>query len=312
MTTFTIKEKLIGNDQSGQRAQTFYAFELLRFLCAFLIVWGHIGAPLPQMGYFGLNVFVILNVALSTRAAIRHPLQSFLSRRVTRIFLPWLGWSAFYLFFRGLRDGWDTMFQLTDPLWLLIGPEIHLWYLPFVLLSAPLAYATMHLPNGRVFGGILVLLTVPLCCAVYYVERTHMLPAPFAQWCFAIPPLAYAITRVSGRRYGPVFILAGTLAGMSVLGHPEPVLYLILAALTFEVFIHLEKIGRWAKPLGDAAFGIYLLHPLFVVILTRFIDFETQKATLADAVFLASWASSFILLQFGHALKKQYFERFAH
>jgi len=301
MTAYTIKEKLLATQAPDGRAPAFYAFELLRFLCAFLIVWGHLGAPFAEIAYFGLDMFIILNVALSTRSALRHQFGDFMARRVVRILIPWLGWSLFYLLLRGLRDGPASIFQFTDPLWLLIGPEIHLWYLPFVLLSAPFAYAAMHLPHGRVFGAILIVLAVPLCCAAYSVERAQLLPEPFAQWAFAFPPLIYAICRVSGRKWAPTFVLIGTQIGMLWLGNPELVVFLIASAVVFELFLSFDRIGAWAKPLGDAAFGIYLLHPFFIMILTHFMSARTEQAILAEGVFLASWAGSFVL---GVALKR--------
>lgn len=302
----TIREKLIGGATPDARAPKFYSLELMRFVCAFSIVWGHLGAPYAIVAYAGLNAFIILSVALSTRAATRQDFSTFMTRRVIRIFIPWLIWCAFYLFFRGLRDGWGTMFQLTDPAWLLIGPEIHLWFLPFILISAPFAYMAMHLPHGRVFGGILVVVALPATCGLYYVERLELLGAPWTQWCFALPPLFYAVIRVSGRRWGPSFILAGTLLGMTLLGHPEPAWFLIMAAVVFEVFLRIDKVGAWAQPLGDAAFGIYLLHPFFVVVVARFMNPAHHTAFFAEAVFLASWAGSYVLLRVGQALSARF------
>lgn len=302
MSTDTIREKLIGGALPGERAPKFYSLELLRFICAFSIVWGHLGAPHAIVAYAGLDTFIILSVALSTRAATRQDFGTFMMRRMIRIFIPWVIWSAFYLFFRGLRDGWHTMFQLTDPAWLLIGPEIHLWFLPFILISAPFAYIAMHLPHGRVFGAIMVVVTLPLSCGLYYVEWNAMLSPPWTQWCFALPPLFYAVIRVSGRRWGPSFLLVGTLIGMTLLGHPEPAWFLILSAVLFEVFLHFDKIGRWAGPLGDAAFGIYVLHPFFIVIIAHFISLTGHTIFFAELVFLASWAGSYALLRIGQAL----------
>jgi peptidoglycan/LPS O-acetylase OafA/YrhL len=299
MSSDTIREKLIGGTSPNERAPKFYSLELMRFICAFSIVWGHLGAPYAIVAYAGLNAFIILSVALSTRAATRQDFGSFMTRRIIRIFIPWLVWCGFYLFFRGLRDGWHTMFVLTDPAWLLIGPEIHLWFLPFILISAPFAYMAMHLPHGRIFGGILVVIALPLSCGVYYVERLELLDAPWTQWCFALPPLFYAVIRVSGRRWGPAFILLGTLIGMTWLGHPEPAWFLLLAAAVFEIFLRIDRIGAWAQPLGDSAFGIYLLHPFFVVVVARFMPPSGNNAFFAETVFLASWAGSYALLRMG-------------
>lgn len=276
-----------------------YSLELLRFFCAFSIVWGHLGAPRAEIAYAGLDTFIILSVALSTRASMRHPLRPFMAQRARRILLPWLYWSLFYLVLRGVTQGPAAVFTITDPLWLLVGPEIHMWFLPFLFLSAPLAYSATHLPHGRVFGGIFVLLAVPLGCTAYYLEWIQALPIPFIQWAFALPALLYAITRASGRNLGPVFILVGSLMCMAILKDIRPAVYLCLSALLFECALRIRTVGPWAQILGDTAFGIYLSHPFFILVWTRYLDFETQKLPLVAVVFLSSFFLSLLMIWVG-------------
>ncbi|SMO87235.1 Surface polysaccharide O-acyltransferase, integral membrane enzyme [Thalassovita litoralis] len=297
--------KIPGISTGDQTHQKLYSLELLRFLCAFTIVWGHLGAPMKEIAYAGLDTFIVLSVALSTRASMRHPLRPFLIQRVQRILLPWLGWCLFYLALRGALHGPATMFTLTEPLWLLVGPVIHMWFLPFLMISAPLAYSATHLPHGRVFGGLFVVLTVPLACLAYYFEWHKALPVPFVQWSFAVPPLLYAITRASGRSLGPLFILIGVLTGMALAHHQEPALYLLISALLFEGALRIRTVGKWAQILGDSAFGIYLSHPFFVMVWTHWLDFETQKVPLALAVFVSSFLLSLALIGISRLLSKR-------
>lgn len=297
--------KIPGISAGDHQHKQIYSFELLRFICAFSIVWGHLGAPLKEFGYAGLDTFIILSVALSTRASMRHSLRPFLLQRVWRILVPWLGWCLFYLALRGVVRGPEFVFQITDPFWLLIGPEIHMWFLPFLMIAAPLTYSATHLPHGRIFGGVLVLLAVPLSCLSYYFEWHRFLPEPFLQWAFALPPLLYGITRASGRRWGPVLILIGTFVGMALIKDLQPAKYLLLSALLFEAALRIRTVGKWAQILGDSAFGIYLSHPFFVMVWTRWLDFETQKVPLALAVFISSFLLSLALIGISRLLSKR-------
>ncbi|MFY0679885.1 MAG: acyltransferase [Thalassovita sp.] len=312
LTFPTIKEHLAGTFAPDGKAQPFYGLELLRFVCAFTIVWGHMHAPFAIIGYAGLDAFIILSVALSTRSSLRHPFGTFLYRRVIRILIPWLVWCGFYLALRGLTQGPASVFALSDPNWLLIGPVIHLWFLPFLMLSSPFTFLATHLPHGRIFGAAMIVTLVPLCCFGLYLERTMALPEPYLQWAFSFPSLAYAVMRASGRAISPVLIIAGICGGMCALGHAQPALFLALAALAFELALRAKWVGSWAKFLGDTAFGIYLMHPFCVMVLTRVIDLETQRLTLTFAVFAMSFVGSVILgwmiaqiSRWGSALFKQ-------
>lgn len=253
------------------------------------------GAPWPQIGYTGLNAFIILSIALSTRSSMRHPLREFMARRVSRILIPWLVWSGFYLALRALLEGPANALTLSDPLSLLIGPVIHLWFLPFLMLSAPLAYLATHLPHGRKFGVLVLLVGVPLVCELYFVERAGVLPPPLAQWAFALPAVIYGVFRASGRSLGPIAFIAGVLGGMYALGMVEPAVHLALAAGLFELALRLRVSWTWAKPLGDAAFGIYLLHPFCVYIVARIYDYEAERLKLTLGVFILSFAISMAL-----------------
>lgn len=309
--TISLQDRLAGIDPKTGLPQPLYGLELLRFICAFTIVWGHMHAPFPYIGYAGLDAFIILSVGLSTRSSRHYSLKSFMVRRVVRILIPWLIWSGFYLTLRGMTQGPATVFQLNQPLWLLIGPMIHLWFLPFLLLSAPLMYLATHMPHGRYHGSLLILVLVPLCSLALYLERTLALPEPFIQWAFAFPALAYGVTRASGRAVTPLAIVVGTWVTTYLLGHATPVIFLALAALAFELALLLRGIGSWAKYLGNTAFGIYLIHPFCILVLARYIDYQTQRVPLTLAVFALSFVLSLVLHHGGGALIHLYNRFFA-
>lgn len=98
--------------------------------------------------------------------------------------------------------------------------------------------------------------------------------------------------------------MLGSLVGMAILDDIRPAIFLCLSALIFECALRMRSVGSWAQILGDSAFGIYLSHPFFVMVWTRYLDFETQKLPLVAAVFLSSFALSLLLIWVGRKISK--------
>ena len=110
-------------------------------MACFGIVWDHARAPYADIGYLALALFLVLTSFLAVgsfdRTAGRHDNQNFWLSRARRIALPWLFWCLVYrVIFEIVSD--DPFAPLSDPMTLLIGPSIHLWFLPFVMLTLPL------------------------------------------------------------------------------------------------------------------------------------------------------------------------------
>ncbi|GAB1363622.1 hypothetical protein MASR1M32_28580 [Rhodobacter sp.] len=118
---------------SPRKADYRRAIDLLRFLAATGIVldhtlaWGFVGYP-------ALGLFLILTSYFGVGSYRRSGGANFWSARARRILIPWLFWCAFY------RLVWEVVsdepFQiLSNPFTLLIGPSIHLWFLPFAAVA---------------------------------------------------------------------------------------------------------------------------------------------------------------------------------
>lgn len=117
------------------------------------------------------------------------------------------------------RFGWRAALTVEDPLSLLAGAEIHLWFLPFAALASGLAVAGDRLlttaARVRVAAAVL-----PAACALpVWLEETRAVPAPFAQWCVALAwyrlggtggvPGAAAVAAALGLALRPVLTTAG-------------------------------------------------------------------------------------------------------
>jgi peptidoglycan/LPS O-acetylase OafA/YrhL len=285
--------------------QRLYAMELLRFFCTIPIVLVHLGGEYFSVAYTGFDAFVILSVALSLHSAQRKDFGPFARQRALRILTPWLLWSVFYLAIRALREGPGAALSLSDPNWLMVGGEIHLWFLPFILVTSLLTFAASRLPlagsNQALWAG-LTALAIAVGCLCYFIEQHHLLPTPWTQWSLAAPAILYGIARVLGPSWSAPVFLAGVIAGMSLLHSPLPALSLCAAALIFELFLRTKRIGPWAQPLGLAAFGIYLVHPFFIYVVAYFMPIEGNLPLAWALVFGASWGSAYAMLRAKKAL----------
>lgn len=277
------------------------AMDLARFLAAFGVVAAHAYASERDwIGHLALGLFLVLTAFLAVqsmdRAGGRYPWLA----RARRLVLPWLFWSAvFRVVFLVVADGPEKWAILSDPWTLLIGSSIHLWFLPFVMLAM-----VMVEPSGRwitsdgrvrLASVILVLVTVPLFALHHFVP----MPEPLPQWAFGFPVYAYGVIIGHAHRIGRVGWPVAAMALLSVAGFVltgEPwALMPIVAALAFEAFWRAPVSAGWMKPLGAAAFGIYLVHPFFMLVCYKFLGVDVNRMLATVLTFLMSWAAAEVL-----------------
>ena len=269
------------------------SIDMLRFVAAFGIVWAHMQAPFMIIGYLALPLFVILIAFLSLRSLVRGGERRFWQGRLLRFFLPWLVWSFAYLLLDVLRgNDLPQVLHLEDPWWLLIGPVVHLWFLPFVVIFSPLVVlaAAVLTSAGRLW--LAALLCLPVALVAIWLHDGGALPEPLLQWAFALTPLLYGLLSASARHYevttAPLLFI--TLAGgIATLAWGSPIgPFLIVAALLFEGLWRIDLKGQIWTELGRLAFGIYLVHPVAMLVWYRFAGAEWSQAMGALAVFALS------------------------
>jgi len=265
--------------------------EGLRFVAAFGIVWFHMQAPGQPYAYAALAVFLALTADLSLGVLDRGGPRVFLRRRLVRVGLPWVVWSAFYLAV-GLATGVAMPDFLGDWRALLIGPEMHLWFLPFVLLASGLVLGVKlwadaaGSPNGPV-------ILMALASFVALVAQTWgALPAPFAQWAFALPPFLLGLVMALARRFGaawlePAFLFA--VIGLSLATQStEGLLQLLIAWPVLWVVWRLPPGGNGLVELGGLSFGIYLIHPFLALVLFKFAPWAEGRILGVVGLFVVS------------------------
>lgn len=277
--------------------------DLGRFLAAFGIVLTHaLVSPTDWVGNLSLAYFHILTGWLAAESAQRagaYPLR----RRVWRLALPFLAWSAFYLPVEWwIADPAARAALLSNPMLLLTGPSLHLWYLPFLILTMPLVWPlvqTTRTGRGLMLACVtLVVLGVPQMV----LHGWGGLPFPLPQWAFGLPLFACGILLARGEAlrwpWGPLVALGGIGAVAWALTDAWWAAPMgLVAALLFEVLRRLPLRGPLPWQIGQASFGIYLLHPFFALFVYKALGADVHWLPLTLLTFGASWAATAVLLR---------------
>ncbi|MGV8954715.1 MAG: acyltransferase [Cypionkella sp.] len=280
------------------------AIDLARFIAAFGIVAAHAYAMEEDwVGHSALGLFLVLTGFLAVQSMQRSGGRYPFVARARKLILPWVFWSlVFRIVLLKVNDGPDRFAILTDPWSLLVGPMVHLWFLPFVMLAMVLVE-----PVGRMVTtprrlavalGLVVLMSLPMFWAIRFLP----LPVPLPQWLFALP--VYALGLLIGiahqvqRAHWPVIAAGVMTAAALFLTEGAPWAYTVLGSvMAFEVFWRLPLRGAWLPKLGQVAFGIYLIHPFFMLVVYKFAGAEVDRFLATVVVFALSWVATVLLRQ---------------
>lgn len=274
------------------------SLDLARFFAAFGVVVAHVqAAPRDWVGHLSLALFLILTAVLAIASFQKSGSYS-MRARFWRLMLPWLFWCAFY---------WLVDFDVSDRARLLVwpqnpwtvfaGPSIHLWFLPFVMVAGlvvqPLGRFVTS--QGRLLGALAV--TVAIGLPAFWAHLSAGLPPPIEQWLFAIPVylfgLLFGIALPMGRAAWVVTALALLTAMTLLVVQPAPWIPLSLVALVvFWALWNLPLSGPIPQVLGRDAFGIYLMHPFFLLVIYKFLGPDLGWLANALLAFSLSWAAS--------------------
>jgi peptidoglycan/LPS O-acetylase OafA/YrhL len=256
--------------------------DALRMLAALGIIWFHMEqAPLRQIGYAGLPVFLLLFYSLLVRQGQTYTTAQFLTRRWRRLVAPWLFWSVLYGLGRLTRAlflaDWASLSDMVSPGALVTGTYIHLWYLPYAFVSGFLLYEfnvrTWQRSHTAVALGATVVALATLAVYAHGVLTWSVTP-PLAQWQFGLAalPLGFAIGRClaipsqDAQRVLLSVISLATVALYVVLsaqGRAESVTpYVLAAVLACLAYVCPARANTHTTALASLTFGIYLIHPV--------------------------------------------------
>ncbi|GLS85402.1 hypothetical protein GCM10010873_03750 [Cypionkella aquatica] len=276
--------------------------DLARFLACFGIVAAHVYALVDDWaGHLSLGLFLVLTGFLAMQSFQRAGGNYNFVTRAQRLLLPWLFWSAFFrLIDLKVSDSPEKWQILHDPWTLFVGSAIHLWFLPFVALAMLLVK-----PVGRFVTtparlaaalAVVVVVSVPM----FWAMHVYKPPAPLTQWLYSLPVytlgLLVGIAHPMGRSIWPIIAGAAMALGAYMVTEAEPWAWTLFGAvLLFEAFWRVQMQHKALPLLGQAAFGIYLLHPFFMLVTYKLAGPGVDKMIATLATFGMSWATVVLL-----------------
>ncbi len=281
--------------------------DLARFVAAAGIVWDHARAPYADIGYTALSLFLMLTAFLALQSFERSDGRHFWFARAQRIFLPWLVWSVFYrIVDLWVSDDPSRFVLLSNPWSLLIGSAIHLWFLPFVMLALvliPILSRAIRTPLALWLACAgLVALSIPLSLTtlpIAWITPDYALPEPLPQWFFSLPLFLYGALTAAGRRLEMQAVplaAAAIVSGVTFVLMPSfASVQMLLTALIFEAVWRADLRGLWATKLAGLAFGVYLLHPFFMLVSFKLFGADVDRSFAAIFTLLTAMLATWVL-----------------
>ncbi len=280
-----------------------------RIIAIFAVVWLHVSAGVVMLADFGsqywwignildalvrwsVPVFVMISGALLLDPGKKEQPNVFYRKRLSRILIPILFWSAFYLFW-SFRDGaYDGSRSLPVAMVkkLLTGrPYFHMWFLYMILglyvftpfLRKIVAHSTRRQLAGLV-AACFVLAAVNDLYAGLFASDSKL----FVNWFLCYLPyfLLGSLIRRDQRRHSKAMLTAvflasvlATAAGCFLLADRKGIFaglycyrYLSLTVIPMSISV-MYLLKSWNRPLVNAGIarkaatltlGVYLCHPL--------------------------------------------------
>lgn len=240
--------------------------ECFRIVSAFGIVWYHAGLTRGhQLGYAGLVYFLVLVAYYEMKRRVAGPRG--LRRLAERLLIPWLFWFAVSAIVKIVKR--QPVLPYLDLPSLLVGPSLHLWYLPFAFFCLVITRLTkpwIAVPSLLALGLLLI-------TASTWRGLSVNLEAPFPQYVHALPPVLVGIVLADPareRRLIAAAVMILMLWSIDLPGVGYPYLIGSIAALGAIEFgdRHVQP-PPWIDRVAPLMFGVYLIHPLFLTVVHR-------------------------------------------
>lgn len=261
-----------------------YNAERLRLIATVEIVAFHSITPPEWILGFSLPYFIALSIALNVRPDRGISFSDYIADKAKRILLPWVFWCVVFGLINGantLRLGIDLADRFSFSM-VLYGTSIHLWFLPFLFAAQIFCETINRVTKGWSFVRLSVVL-LPLAAGVFYVSpiQPSWIPQPPAyQWGFGfavlLPSLLVGRAHLlpsDSQRKGWLLFWTATGCALSALGWAISVdeyrfWGMAIAALGV-VYLAPGSSDRITEMLSPLTYGIYLIHPIFILLLHR-------------------------------------------
>lgn len=277
--------------------------DLARIIAAFFIVWDHSFAPGWQYCDPALSLFLLLTAFLSLQSYERSGGGAgFWRKRALRLIVPWLFWCVtFRIIVEVIANQPGPWTLISDPYSLLIGPVIHLWFLPFCILClgfVPLASNLIRTQRALIVAlAVLAVVSLPLLA----LHSQSILPEPLAQWSLALPIYLFGLLHAVAHRLGARWVTQTAALGISALFltiWPQFwALQIALGVILFELAWRLPVVADWPATAAKTAFGIYLIHPAFALVMHKVWGAPPDPIALALVTFFAALVTTLVMLR---------------
>lgn len=263
------------------------ATEALRIVACYGIVAYHAHAPLHDLAYAGLVVFLFLSPFLDCHYNWERP-RSISS--LARVYLiPWAFWFVVYgalnlLLHKPLFAG-DGSFQAV-----LYGTSPHLWFMPamFAVMSI-LGVAKTRVSSTLIYWVSIVTASVLMVTAGLWQTLLTSLNPPFAQWIHAAPVVFAGIAfglqgRMAAGRTASLSLLALSVIVVAVAGLPGiSIPYAVGLVSSVLVVFWGARVwpAHWSvQTIASCTLGVYLVHMIFLGVFGRVTGKENHLTVL--------------------------------
>ncbi|UCC98569.1 MAG: acyltransferase [Phycisphaerales bacterium] len=297
--------------------------ERLRVLSVCAVVSLHTHSWFPHSPAFtGLIILLLVLCVFVVNRPEPYEFTFLVRQKGERLLKPWLFWSVVYGALRLAKVIYmDVPFsEVFSATMFLTGTRIHLWFLPFGFVAAillGLLYPRITKVSD-VFGIVTVALVGALCvlgCAI--LQSRVSLPTPLIQWTLGLPaiPLGLAIGRANvlpnhkDRRnlyllivlsIAVAYVAYTALTGLQYSiwfdhGSKYTIRYCTAVAVVCSALHWQGRMDRVSKTLGPLSYGIYLVHPLIIIVIYRTGILEGHPLALLCLILAASILITFVL-----------------
>ncbi len=229
------------------------------------MIWFHITIlPGRTFAYSGLIVFTLL-LAYFNKSSEKKTIGCILKEKLVRLGIPWAAWFGIYLTL-GIATG---KLRLSTDLarldFLLTGPWVGLWFLPFAIGVSITSSLIYKIPKRINIFICITLAIISLPAA--YVIRTMNVGSPWSQWIHAAPaiPIGWLMASVKNSKHqtNAGFSLIILLCSYAFIFDQDKGLtlpHLIGSSLSILAILYPLPCPRVLRNAAPTLLGVYLIH----------------------------------------------------
>lgn len=252
-----------------------YAIEILRIVSTFFIVAYHTNPICGKLFFYGGLIFFICTAIYMNASKSDVDTYSVIKKSFHRLFVPWLLWSLIFAVGNYINRGCFFCVKNFDFLTAVRGPQVHLWYLPFIFIV--LIFGKLFIDKIEKFKLLIICIfmyaTMMLTVDLWRPISLRM-TEPLPQYFHALPAVfaGFAIVNSSKRfiKFCSLILLILTSFSSTFKGVLIPYitgLFIFCFAINFPYLP--KKNITFIDFFSRQSMGIYLIHPIYIHLLSN-------------------------------------------